>query len=190
MSNITKTSSAIRYAELLTQGVEGFVKAGQLAKQEIADDPEWPERAAEELETKYPGITAAVIARSVKFADCHPSLIFNENPGPRALRNCEPSLQSKYVKDGIPLLLSDGQNLLVNVNNLTHDQAKQVFDGKQIRDLAAQRAWIESQKTTAAIKMAPVKSDLPYRIVKGEVVILKLCKFTRKQIANIMVELE
>ena len=190
MSNITAPDNSDEFFSAIKQGFAGFSKAGQIAKEQIQKDPEWPDRVEEAAAKTMPMLTAGVVRRFAKFADIHPALMFAESPGARALRNCDISVQKKHVSEGIPLLLANGDSLLVQVGNLTPDQTNQVFDGKQIRDLAGQRAWIESQKTAAAIKMAPVKSDLPYRITGGKLVVTNPYTFTRKELARVLVELE
>ena len=49
----------------------------------------------------------------------------------------------------VPLLLADGSTIMVDVRNLTPDQAQQVFAADHIRSAGEQRAFYEDKKAMA-----------------------------------------
>lgn len=62
----------------------------------------------------------------------------------------------KMIIDGkMPLLTTDGSELLVRLDNITPEQAKQLFAYDHIRSLPEQRCWIESQRKTPTATVQP-----------------------------------
>lgn len=67
-----------------------------------------------------------------------------------------------------PLLLPDGDQMQVDVLNISKDQANQIFDDNCIRDLGEQKAWLVEHVANDSIE--EIKE--PYIIGKGYVDIL------------------
>lgn len=85
----------------------------------------------------------------------HPKLAMTSNAGYNRLQRLPLSDQSRYLEEPIELLVTkdgDYDVLLVKVEELNPDQARQVFDGNSVRSASAQRAYIENLKTQEAVK--------------------------------------
>lgn len=117
-------------------------------------DPE--ERKAYKIAEQTKGEISAVLVRRFEKlgrGQVIPQfMLYWDKPGVKKLRRLTPDLQDKYLKEGIEVLVDQGQHLLINPIHMSNLQAKQVFDCDEIRSLSAQRAWIESEKTSSNIK--------------------------------------
>jgi len=80
------------------------------------------------------------------------------------VRRLLPEYQKTAMESGVDVWTSDSV-LTVQLDKLQPIQRDQVFDGDHLRDVAAQRAWIEAQKTRAQIKVAALpKSDAQIKV--------------------------
>jgi hypothetical protein len=171
------------------QGMQCWLDAGMVAAKAIELNPAF----IDEVCDKCPDITPEVVKRfqMIGLKKLHPQLAISESAGVRRLRKMPYALQVKHVKEPVELLIkteSGHEVLKVDVRNLTPDQAAQVFDEEGIRTAAAQRAYIEDK---AAKKVAPpAQANLPYRVVGKKLVIVHPCSLDRKEIANLLAEME
>jgi hypothetical protein len=88
------------------------------------------------------------------------------------LRRLPIATQRLALDGGVEVLTVDKGMLRVKVAHLTPDQAKQVFHGRTIRDEAAQRAWIEAQRSRAYVR-TPRDSDPPAIEFKRDTIIIR-----------------
>lgn len=116
-------------------------------------------------------------------------LLFGFHPGERYLRKLPYSQQRDALNHGVEVytLAADDtdDHLRIRVENLTPHQCKQVFGPSGIRDLPAQRAWIETQRNQAPSRQAP--SDMP-RVRGGKLVIGKI-ELTKQQVLRYLAEM-
>lgn len=98
--------------------------------------------------------------------------------------------QKKIQKNGIDVLTVDGTTLKVKLENLTPAQTKQVFTHTGVRDVPAQRAYIESLKQGEQIEQERsfLKND-PYIVRRDYVEILKPGRISREEILTIAREM-
>ena len=71
-------------------------------------------------------------------------------------------MQQQVCDEGVEVLSVDGTALRVNVADLTVEQARMVFGMGAVRDLAAQRAYLESERVTRATTATRALAQLEY----------------------------
>jgi hypothetical protein len=182
------TNQIDTFLELVQRGIDSWVEAAKIARAELATDPEWADKVAE----KNRIITAQFVHRfasiGVKFI---PQLAISECPGAKRLRSLPLQVQEMCFHNPVSLLINNGGNwepLQVDLHNLTSDQAAQVFAEDHVRNDGEQRAWIEDRKAKQATE--PNKVNQPYRVVGNNLMVMVACKFTRKELAQILASME
>jgi hypothetical protein len=98
------------------------------------------------------------------------------------------SQQTRVLDEGVEVLTCNGDVLKVDVNNLTGDQVKQVFDRGVIRDLSGQRAYMESVKTYRTSADAKPAFDR-WSIKSGKLVVVDPTTFSKRDLKNILEQL-
>lgn len=170
-----------RFLEAMKRGYEGIKDAAEIAREAIAKDPEWPEKVA----AKAPLFGALHIRR---FADIGlkyiAELSFPSSPGANALRKLPVAIQEKLFGKSVAVLIQNGETLLIDISNLTKEQARQVFASDHVRDAAEQRAWIESEKLKTP-KLTPLQDGQPYQI-KNHKFRIAGYEFTVRQLQRII----
>lgn len=183
---MTTQERITRFAELINQGRSVWIEAGKIAKELVEESPEIVDKLAEESGTSAETVMAFV---AIGQRTLHPDTLLNDKPGIRALRRQSYSLQEKYLKAPVELLLASGDTLLADVRNLTDAQVKQVFSKNGIRTIAAQRTYIEDLKSKE-VQVVQGEIDLPYRVVKGKVIIMQPCTLTKRDLIRLLDEAE
>jgi len=189
MSDKPSKNAAKLFVELILQGVECWTKAGKIAAEEIQKDSSFVDSVCDE----HPDLTPEFVRRFelIGLQKLHPQFVINESPGVRRLRRLPYSLQEHYVSRPAELLVlqkGSWETLKVDVRNLTPDQAAQVFSESGARSAAEQRAYVEDKFAKRAAP--PSRTNLPYRISGGKLVVLVPAQFSRKELANILSEME
>jgi hypothetical protein len=186
-TSITSIADAIRsFTEAFQIAREGFIRAGQIYAAAI---DRFGQSARDQFATGAPAISAETWRRLERLGrgEMDHRLLTKSSEGARALRRLTPGEQGQALDHGVPLLLSGGDHLLVQVDALTRAQVHQVFAMDHVRDLGEQRAWLE---THAPQITAPRKVDAPaYRIVGGRVKIERPCELSRADVLRLMAEL-
>lgn len=175
-----------RIASLINQGVQAWIEAGKIVANAIDKDPDF----AEKLNAKHPEVSVEMVYAldRVGRRELHPKLLLSEYPGVRRLRRLPYSLQEKYVNNPVPVLVNGPkgwESLQVDINNLTPQQAAQVFDKNGVRSDAAQRAYIESQKAKQPAK----EYKDPCRVVGHRLVIAQPCEITAKELSHFLAQM-
>lgn len=122
-------------------------------------------------------------------------LVLDTSPGAVQLRKCDPEVQKQYTEEPVNLLIvkDDGSvdNLKVPVTALNPDQARQVFNGGDIRNAGEQRAYLETQRNKAQERRAvALNNEMGYIVFKGKVRFLKDTVLTERQILDLLVKLK
>lgn len=186
---ITPKEDIRRIYELIVQGINAWLEAGELVARAVDDDPEFIDKFCD----KHQDISPETMVRFelIGRKKLHPQTLIHDSPGMRRLRRLPFSLQEKYVATPIPVIVKQErgyETLKVDVRNLTPEQALQVFESGGVRSESAQRAWIEDR---LASRMAPpVDADRPYRITGRKVVVMQPCTLSARDVALIMADLE
>jgi hypothetical protein len=178
--------STRRFAEALKRGVDAFLEAGRIVAQEIDKDPKFPEKVAAQSNGDIPAVLVRRFEKLGRGQVIPQFLLHWDKPGVKKLRKFTPDLQTKYLKEGLEVLVDKGQHLLINPLHMTKLQAQQVFECDEIRSLPEQRAWLESEKMTVNLNKTEKVEDL-YNIVKGQIVFNRPCHFNVDELMQILV---
>ena len=117
-------------------------------------------------------------------------LLFDATPGARALTHCDATTQSLYINKPIPVCCGNGDTILVQLDKMTSEQTRQVFNRGAIRDIAEQRAWIETQKTRAHIVSKPKIDKANDVFVKGAHLHVGKLKLSRAELLRYLAQME
>jgi len=118
----------------------------------------------------------------------HPKLLLNAGGKYSGKIKRLPYSTQEAIFEGMrfDLLTRTGDTLKVDVMECTPDQVEQLIDGSNLRNVSAQRAYLESQKTT------PKSEDvepMPYVIYKGKVIFRRGTSMGRREIVRLLKEL-
>lgn len=156
-------------------------EVGRLIAKKMDENPRFPEEFCQKY-PQYQVMLIRILGRVGRGA-LAAELAFDHRDGMVALAKCSPDLQRKYLEGPLEMLLVDkdgnivpGESLLVDVRNLTDDQARMIFDRGEVRDLAGQRAYLEGLKLKRAKSIG----------LDGKVV-EQACSWQRKGAKNILV---
>jgi hypothetical protein len=182
-----------KFRSCILEGIEKWVKAGEM----LVDLLDNHQVTYEQLEEKCEGITADILKRFEQIGrrQIYPKLLVNTSAGARKLSAMPYSQQVKYCNEPIPLLVRKGEGfdeLLVKINDLSADQARQVFSKDGVRTLGAQRAYIQDCEQAAknAENSEITEWEVPW-MVKGKQVVFKhACQMGRKELLSILNEME
>lgn len=179
--------SVRRFAESVFVGLKSFIKAGHIVVEEMAKDPEFHLKVEEQTNGLIPADFVLRMEKLGRGQTIPEMVLYSFKRGVKKLMDSEisPALQEKYYKEGIPVLVSNGETLNVKPQNMTSDQVDQVFERKMIRSVSQQRAFVESQKMNASRKqLEPVQP--PYSLAKGKFYVTRPCSFDVKELLEIL----
>ena len=133
-----------KFRELLQIGISALKEASQVYVKAIDKDPAAKQAFCEQL----PEIPKAAWSSFEKVGrgQMHEKLLLFGGRVHNLLRSLPLSEQADALENGIELLLHDGGVMRVMPEALTQSQVSQVFGDGGIRDLDAQRAWMESRR--------------------------------------------
>jgi hypothetical protein len=184
MKNIIKTKSS-QIASLINSGMESWIKAGEILVEML--DVDGLDLNAISQET---GIAVGILGRFEQLGrkQMLPDLLIAKYPASQHIARLPYSEQERLTTESVEVLTADGKDkVLVAAKNLTPQQCRQVFSQSEVRDLAGQRAWIESAKRKT--QSAAVESGMTYHIEKGYVVFDRGCTMKASQLLNILAQL-
>lgn len=166
MKVVVKNERAGELVAAIRSGMESWLKAGEIVVQMMDEDG----LTVEEIVENCPGVSDGVVRQFERIGRrmVLPELLPATYAAASRLRCLPYGDQQRLLSDGVELLTDGGDKLRVHVANLTKLQCKQVFDGEVVRDIAGQKAWIESEKTQLALRDIP-KLETSYVIRKGRV---------------------
>jgi len=176
---------------LITRGIECWSKAGEIVVKLIDDH----RMTIQEIAGNSEFLTEDILSRFEQLGrkQILPQLLVADYPAARHVIKLPYSEQSRAADAGVELLVmgDEGHSTLkVGIGNLTPLQCKQVFTKDSIRSLAAQRAYIESQKTYNEIKDRICTDEAIWKVSGRKVVFLKPCQMTARELAQIIAEIE
>lgn len=182
---MTKTAAHL-FCEYLLRGCEAWLEAGKIAAAELDKNPDWADEVAR-IDPFPPAGSVKQFARIGRM-QLHPKLLAPGPVGLQRLAKLPFALQEKYLKQPVEVLVEKGETLLIDVHNLTDEQAAQVFTKDDIRDIPEQRAWLSTQAMQKAVP--PTRANLPYRIAGKKLICMAGCTFERKELAKLLAEME
>ena len=172
-------------AELFQQGMNAWAKAGEL----LVDMLDNSGLTLGEISTQT-GLPARILGRFEQLGrkQLLPSLLIADYPASRYMSRLTYSEQERLTTESIEVLTADGTDkVLIATKNLTPDQCRQVFTSDDVRDLPAQRAWVESLKRKTQTRV--IDAGMPYHIDRGQVVFDRACTMKASQLLNILAQL-
>ena len=179
------------FVSLINKGIECWAKAGEVVVELI--DKEGYSVHSISRESKY--LTEEIVGRFEQLGrkQIIPNLLISDFPASKHLFRFPYSEQKRLINGQVELLvISDKGNetLLVNTENLTVQQCKQVFDRTAVRSIGAQRAYMESRKEDYRVSSVIVDEDPIYKVKGKRVIFNKPCEMTARQLAQILAEIE
>lgn len=183
MNTITTQDNLItELSSLITQGIECWSKAGEIVVRLIDEHNESIETIA--LRSKY--LTEDIVARFEQLGrkQLMPELLIASYSAANKIARLPYSQQRSVMEDGVDVLLGNGDTMKIMPENLNPDQVRQVFDKNLVRNIAAQKAYMESVCHESQKKL---QSD--YSVKNGKIVINNPCTLTQKDLLRMINEL-
>lgn len=182
---IKKTTEMDEFASLVMQGIEAWVRAGEIVARCIDEDEGWVDSVCE----CHPEFTPDIIRRFEQIGRkvVHPRLFISDSPGCRKLRRLAYSIQEKVISSGVDLLVKNGgqwDTIHAEVTGLTPDQAKQVFAHDHVRSEGEQRLWIENDATFKT--MPQVKTGEPFTVRGKRLLVTEPCEFSLSELIKLI----
>lgn len=180
-------SAVERFGDAFKRGIDGIVEAAEVYVKAIDADP----AAADVFRDRFsdcipPSAWAGFEAVGRKWI--HPKLLMGGMSDRRVaakVKRLPYSVQERvFHKERFDLLLLDGQVLRVSLLECSPEQADQLCDGQIIRDIAAQRAWLEAAKRRAVT--IPDAEPMPYLISGGRVTFRKATTMSKAELKRII----
>jgi len=161
-----------KVASLIMAGIEAWLEAGKLLVDALDNGATLDDIA------DSAGVSKDILARFEQIGrnNLYPRLLASTSPGARALTGCPFSEQKHYCHNPVKMLvMRDGEpdTLLVPLDNMTPDQVKQVFCRGHIRDIAEQRAYLESKHESDRMQKVYEVEDGAGYVLKGRTVLFK-----------------
>lgn len=187
ISNPEQLNEAVRaFADAFNRAEDSFRAAGRLYAETIAA---FGQAARERFAAACPKIAPTTWRRleALGNGSLDARLLTASSKGAAALRRLPAPIQTSALDEGVEVLIGNGETLRIQVDNLTPEQTRQVFAGDHIRDVSAQRAWLESNAPQIA---RPQMVEAPAWNVKGgKIVVNRPCQLTRLDLARMLAEM-
>jgi len=185
-----------QFREALAAGLDGIVKASEIYVEALDESWENASKFQRAFEDKLPA-SAWKQFEAVGRKWMHPRLIMGGMADRRKANKVKKltySTQERIFNRGkFPLLVAGGDSLEVDLMEATHEQVAQICDGSEIRNLSAQKAWLEERalrrEERAKRKQHKQTETLPYVIGKGRVVFRRGTSLTRAEIKRLLQEM-
>jgi hypothetical protein len=179
------------FCSLVNTGIEAWSKAGELVVKLI--DEHGLSVAAIAQASSY--LTDEIVGRFEQLGrkQIIPNLLISDFPASKHLFRLPYSEQKRLIDGQVELLVvteKGTETLMVDTENLTPAQCKQVFDRTAVRSIGAQRAYMESKKEEYRISSAIQESDPFYKVRGKKVIFTKPCEISSRQLAQILAEIE
>lgn len=190
MSKKEQAQRITEFLQYLREGVEMWVKAGETLLKLVDDDP----HVYEQILQKEPNINARLLYKLEEIGRrrLHPMLALGGGSGCSALAKLPMSQQERYLKEPVPVVVHTAQGktdiLQVRVQDMTPEQARQVFDKDRVRTEGEQKAILMQAVSHAAAQKKPAK-DVPWVIRGGKVEFMEGVRLGAAELATILAQL-
>jgi hypothetical protein len=170
-------------------GVDAWIEAGKILVELVDEDP----HVYNYIQQECPAMTPDILGKfeSIGRGVILPTLAMDASPGSKQLQRLPLSVQERFQKEPIPVIIQADDDdstdvLLIKYQDLTPQQAKQVFRNGRLATEGEQRAWIEDYKLKNA---KPRKcNETPWRLTKDGLVVGDI-SFSAKQLAGFLAQL-
>lgn len=176
------------FAALCQQGVDAWIKAGEILVELVEDDPQVFDKIIE----MDPRMNAGILGRFEQMGRkvLHPQLLMSDAPGFEKLAQMPYSVQERFLNEPIPLVVETDHGtdiLMVSARNITTTQARQVFGKGRIRTEGEQKAWLMDQRSK---KAKPAGTNIPaWTIRSGRVFFNEGATLSAGELATIITQL-
>lgn len=182
------TESAINaFQDAFKRGLEGIVEAGAIYVKAIDSDPSAQDLFRERFADFIPA-SAWSGFEAVGRKWMHPKLLLGGMSDRRLatyVKRLPYSLQERILNhERFDILLLDGQVLKTSPLDCTDEQREQLFDGATLRDVPAQRSYLETIARKA--KVIPDAEPMPYVIVKGSITFRRGTVLSKAELKRIL----
>ena len=164
----------------------GFIEAGQILAKGIAEHgPEFRDL----IIARFPKIAPSTWRKleSIGNGILDHRLLTDSSAGASILRRLPGPIQTRALNEGVAVLIAGGETLRVQVDNLTPEQARQVFASDHIRDESAQRAWVESRTPAiSAVSDKAIGVSSAWTVKAGKIMVNRPCSLSRIDLANML----
>ncbi len=178
-----------KFIEAYQRGMSAWEEAGRIIVAIVDNDP----HAVDDIVKLCPSLTPSIIHVFERIGRglLLPALAMDTSAGAAKLRELPLSAQKRYETEPVPLIVDTEQGtdiLLVDVKNLTRDQAKQVFAKGRIRSEGEQKAFLVELRSKQ--KSLSRQTEIPaWRIIKGRVVFEKGATLSAGELATIITQI-
>jgi hypothetical protein len=183
MKNEVLTIRAVEeFKNAWLKGMENLLAACKIYVEAIDAD----ETAKEKFREAMPKVSGAMWSRIEKVGrgQVHYMLLCDTSHAACKISKLPYSEQKEVIECGVEVLTTDGTTLKVRPENLTPAMSSQVIAKDHVRDIAEQKAYLESMKTIADTES---KKMTDMWQVKGKMLhVLAPTAFTRQQLVNIL----
>jgi hypothetical protein len=179
------------FCSLVNSGIEAWSKAGELVVKLI--DEHGLSVAGIAQASSY--LTDEIVGRFEQLGrkQIIPNLLISDFPASKHLFRLPYSEQKRLIDGQVELLVvteKGTETLMVDTENLTPAQCKQVFDRTAVRSIGAQRAYMESKREEFRVNSAIQESEPFYKVRGKKVIFTKPCEISSRQLAQILAEIE
>ena len=186
---MTTTSAVQEFKTVLIEGINGIVRASEIYVAAIDKDAEATDIFKQECSEFVPN-TAWASFEAVGRKWMHPKLLMGgmtDRKKASFIKQLPYSTQEKiFNHQHFDLLVLNGETLNINVLEATREQVEQLCNGNTMRNLAEQKAWLESR---ASQKDTEKPHLMPYTIMNGKVSFRKGTTLTRTEIKRLLQEM-
>lgn len=179
------------FVSLITKGIECWTQAGELVVKLIDEH----DLSVQDISQASEYLTDEIVGRFEQLGrkQIIPNLLISDFPASKHLFRLPYSEQKRLIDGTVELLVvtdTGTETLMVQTENLTPSQCKQVFDRTAIRSIGAQRAYLESKKEEARMTSVIHESESFYKVRGRKVIFTKPCEISSRQLAQILAEIE
>ena len=187
MNTITETPHHLisQLAESINAGIADWETAGRIIVQLLDDHHYTLQSIAEQSDTLNEDLLARF--EQIGRKQLSPQLLTATWPARNFMLSLPYSEQQRILNGSVDLLTDQGDTLKVAPKNLTRFQCRQVFSRGSVRDMSAQRAWIESERMDVKL---PEKINGTYSVKGKKVVITGPCSLDQADLLRMLQEIQ
>lgn len=180
--------AAQQFRDAFSGGMASLTKACQIYVAAIDASPEQAEDFRESLADIIRDNAVWARLEMVGRGYLYDRLLYAGGGTYRALVALPLSTQKLAVDSGVEVLVAGGDTLRLKAHEMTKLQRDQVFAKDHVRSLAEQRAWYSDNGP--ATNAAPEERTQPWEIKRGKLSVLHPVTLTRREVAQILAEME
>jgi hypothetical protein len=188
MNEVVKRDYVAEFKEAYVSALDRVQKMAEIYVAALDEDLKNKDRFVAECSSFVPAnlwIELEAVGRKWK----HPKMLLGNTSNSSLIKVLPYSDQERLISGERVEMLTPSGVLMVNIADATPTQASQIIDkaNRKIRDVAAQRLYIEANNKRPVVDVESV--EMPYTISGGKVHFKKGVTLTRKEIAAILREI-